>query len=437
MKTISSPKAVPASTPAANSSTLELTRRQFLRQSSAVAGGLALYGAATADARAAGSPNERIRYALIGCGGQGNGHLDSVMKLKAGGYPVEIVAVCDVYAKRAEEAARKTGGKACADYRQVLEQKDIDAVGIAAPDHWHCKLVIEAADAGKDIYCEKPMTHWRDLTEPRRMVEAVARNKRVLQVGTQGMSEGIWEPIAEKIKAGAIGKVVHAQSSDMRNYSVGLYDPKSDDGVAKPGVNLDWDQWLGPAPKHAYECGRFFAFRCYWDYSGGVGTDFLPHLLTPLAFAMNLGFPRRVSALGGQCAYKGGREIPDIYNLLIEYAEGTTVYLMAGIANSTPIPTVIRGHEATVHVHKGPGAMILPEQAVKPGGEEVSIPQTRGGSVEEHYRNFFDCVKSRQKPRSNELLAHRVMTALNLGIHSFRTGRTWEYDAATDTGRAV
>ena len=152
---------------------------------------------------------------------------------------------------------------------------------------------------------------------------------------------------------------------------------------------------------------------------------------------MNLGFPRRVSALGGQCAYKGGREIPDIYNLLIEYAECTTVYLMAGIANSTPIPTVIRCHDATVHVHKGPGAMILPEQAVKPGGEEVSIPQTRGGSVEEHYRNFFDCVKSRQKPRSNELLAHRVMTALNLGIHSFRTGRTWEYDAATDTGRAV
>ena len=148
MKTISSPKAVPASTPAANSSTPRTDScRQFLRQSSAVAGGLALYGAATADARAAGSPNERIRYALIGCGGQGNGHLDSVMKLKAGGYPVEIVAVCDVYAKRAEEAARKTGGKACADYRQVLEQKDIDAVGIAAPDHWHCKLVIEAADA--------------------------------------------------------------------------------------------------------------------------------------------------------------------------------------------------------------------------------------------------------------------------------------------------
>jgi predicted dehydrogenase len=402
-----------------------------------LAGGLALYGAVRTGARAADSPNERLRYALIGCGGQGMGHLDSVMKLKKSGYPVEVVAVCDVYDNRLEAAAKKTGGQPHKDYRRVLDLKDLDAVGIATPDHWHCRMVIEAADAGKDVYCEKPFSHWRDLTETRRMVDAITRNRRVLQVGTQGMSESIWDEIAGKIQAGAIGKVVHAQASDMRNYSVGLYDPKSDDGAARPGVNLDWDQWLGPAPKHAYECGRFFAFRCYWDYSGGTGTDFLPHLLTPLAHAMGLGFPHRVTALGGRRAYLGDREIPDMFNLLIEYPEGPTVYLASSIANSVNLPMVIRGHLATVYPHKGPGATLMPEQATNAKAEEVSIANTRPGTVEEHYRNFFDCVKSRQRARSHERLAHRVMTAINLGIHSYRTGRTWEYDEPGDTGRPV
>jgi len=425
----------PDSTQAAAAS--ELNRRQFIQQSSVLAGGLALYGAVRTGAQAADPPSERIRYALIGCGGQGMGHLDSVMRLKKAGYPVEIVAVCDVYSKRLEAAAKKTGATPYSDYRKILELKNLDAVGIATPDHWHCQMVIESAAAGKDVYCEKPLTHWRDLTEPRRIADAIAQHNRVLQVGTQGMADSIWEPIAEKIKAGAVGKLVHAQASDMRSYFTDLYDAKADDGVAKPGVNLDWDSWLGPAPKHAYESGRFFAFRCFWDYSGGVGTDFLPHLLTPLAYAMGLDFPKRVTAIGGQYAYKGGREIPDIYNLLIEYPEGPTVYLLAGIANSVGQPVIIRGHQATVYPNRNPGAVIHFEEATKPNTDEIRIERTRTGTVEEHYRNFFDCVKSRNKPRSNEVLALRVMTALNMGIHSYRTGHTWEYDALSGKSHAA
>jgi predicted dehydrogenase len=435
MKTPQLQKASSPTDGALTCSTQSLTRREFVKQSAALAGGLTLYGAVKAGARAAGSPNGRIRYALIGCGGQGMGHLDAVLKLKKADYPVEIVAVSDVYSRRLEAAAQRTGAKPFRDYRRVLDLNDLDAVGIATPDHWHCRMVIEAAAAGKDIYCEKPLTHWRDLSESKRIMDAIARNRRVLQVGTQGMADSIWEAIAAKIKAGTLGKLVHAQSSDMRNYSVDLYDPKSDDGMAKPGVNLDWNMWLGPAPKHDYECGRFFAFRCYWDYSGGVGTDFLPHLLTPLVYAMNLDFPKRVTAIGGQYAYV--REIPDIYNLLVEYPGGPTIYLLAGIANSEGIPTVIRGHAATVHVNKGPGAIIRPEEAVQKDAEEIKVERTRPGTVQEHYRNFFDCVKSREKPRSNEILAHKVMTALNLGVHSYRTGRTWEYDVRTGKSRAV
>jgi predicted dehydrogenase len=404
-----------------------VNRRGFLKQSAALAGGVALYGAATVGAQN-NPPSERIRYALLGCGGMGAGHLDTTLRLKKNGYPVEVVAVCDVYAPRAEAGAQKAGAKAYSDYRRVLERNDIDAVSIASPDHWHVRMTIEAAESGKDVYCEKPMTHWRDLTGATQVVDVISRTKRVMQVGTQGLSDSIWEDIAAKIKAGVIGKLIHVQASDMRNGPIDLYDPRSDDGVAKPGTNLDWGQWLGPAPKRPYHPGRYFAFRSFWDYSGGVGSDFMPHLLTPLAKAMGLDFPKQISAIGGQYAYTGdGREVPDVFNLLIEYPNGPTVYLVAGIANAVSLPTVIRGHSGTVYPRQSPGALIRPELDVAPNAEEIKIERTRGESHEEHFKDDFNCVKSRQKPRSDEQLGLRVMAALNLGIHSYHLGRTIEF----------
>lgn len=380
------------------------------------------------------SPNEKIRYALIGCGGQGMGHLAAIKQLKDKGYPVDIAAVCDVYMPRVENAAKFTGAKAVRDYRQILEMKDIDAVGIATPDHWHCKMVIEALDAGKDVYCEKPLTHWKDLTEAKRIADSVEKNNRVLQVGTQGMSDSIWDDIAEQIKKGAIGKIVNAQASDMRNGLFGLYDPMANDNNARPKVNLDWDMWLGPAPSREFFPGRFFAFRAFWDYSAGVGTDFLPHLLTPLVYVLGLDFPKTVNAFGTSTSYPDRNnpaskpETPDFYNLTIEYPNGIIIVLMASIANAVNIPHLIRGHEATVFINQSPGAVIFPEEPFAQWLEEIKIQRTRGGSIEEHYKNFFDCVKTRKKTRSNEQLALRVMAALNLGVLSFRSGKTVEFD---------
>ncbi|MBM3496981.1 MAG: Gfo/Idh/MocA family oxidoreductase, partial [Armatimonadetes bacterium] len=256
-----------------------MNRREFLART---AGSAAIASSAI---RASAAP--RVNIATIGCGGMGNAHLDTLLRLREQGL-VNIVAVCDVYDPRAQAAAAKAGARAYRDYRKVLEDGSIDAVSIATPDHWHAKITIEAAEAGKDVYCEKPMTYWRDLRAPRDVARTIARTKRVMQVGTQGMSGDIWELCHERIKAGALGKLIHAQASDCRNGPIGLYSPKSADPNAKPGVNLDWNLWLGPAPKHAYEPGRFMAFRSYWDYSGGTATDFFPHTLTPPIRTMGL-----------------------------------------------------------------------------------------------------------------------------------------------------
>jgi len=417
-----------------------MDRRRFLKQSAVVAAGAGLLGASSRPAlraQAAGpiGANERINIATIGCGGMGNGHLGTLRALRDQGL-VNIVAVCDVFQPRADDAAKSTGGKAYTDYRKLLdEQKDLDAVSIATPDHWHSRITIDAADAGRDVYCEKPMTHWRHLEEPQNVVKAIARNKRVMQVGTQGMSDSIYEQCAEYIEQKALGDLIHAQASDMRNGYISVYDPTRKDDNIKPGVNLDWDLWLGPARKRPFDPGRFLSFRVFWDYSGGVGTDFFPHILTPLVRTMGLTFPKRAAATGGLYHYHDGRETPDVFNLVLEYPNGPSLYLLGGVANDTGIGTLIGGNEATLSFG-GPGAIIDPQPDAK-NKQRQEIQRQRGGSLEEHFKDFLSCIKTRQKPRSNEVLGYYVMTALHMGIHSYLSKAVYEFDAEEEKAKKV
>ena len=418
-----------------------MSRRRFVKDAAAAgAAALGLSSRRPLRAQAAGpiGANERVTFATIGVGGMGSGHLGALNTLKNEGL-VDIVAACDVFRPRAEGAAQRVGGQAYTDYREVLERDDLDAVSIATPDHWHAKITVDAADAGKDIYCEKPMTHWKSIAEPQAVVEAVARNKRVMQVGTQGMSDSVWEQASELVKAGKLGDLISAQASDMRNGYIGVYDPTRKDDNIKPGENLDWDMWLGwrfgLAPKRPFDPGRFLSFRVFWEYSGGVGTDFFPHILTPLVRSMNLDFPRRTVGSGGLYHYHDGREVPDIYNLVIEYPQGPSVYLLGGVASDNGIPMVIRGYEATMSFG-GPGIVIDPQPTVKDRQRE-EVARTRGSSLEEHFRDLVNCIKTRQKPRSNELLGYRVMTALQMGIQSYRRTSVGVFDEATETIRIV
>lgn len=412
----------------------ELDRREFLKLSTASALGTAAF---TASAIPAMAQNDRpLRVAAIGCGGMGNLHLSTLMRLKEAGEPVEIVAVCDVYDVRLQAAAQRTGAEPYRNYKDVLARPDVDAVSIATPDHWHAPIAVDALNAGKDVYCEKPMTHWKSLDEPKAIVKAVANNGRVLQVGTQGMSDDVWDIVGERIREGALGGLVHAQASDMRNGPIGVYSPLSNDGRAQPGVNLDWDMWLGPAPKVPWEPGRYFAFRSFWDYSGGTGTDFFPHILTPLIYAMGLTFPHRVTASGGLYQWDDGRQVPDIFTALIEYPNGPSVLLVASLSTDARLPMVIRGKNATA-TFEGPGAVIRPQSAAGDAAKYEELARTRGASLDEHWRDFLRCCRTREKPRSNELLGYYVMTALHMAIHSYLEGRTYEFDPTTETAKPV
>ncbi len=411
------------------------TRREFLKQAATLA-------SVTILSKSVFGANERIGVAVVGCGGMGFAHINTLLSLKQKGEPVDIVAVCDVWQKRLDAAAQRAEAKPVKDYRQILDDKSVDAICIATPDHWHAKIAIDAMEAGKDVYCEKPMTLWKSLDEPKRIYTTVNRTKRVLQVGTQGMSDSIWEQVSELIKAGEIGTLVQAQAADMRtgHWSVLCGCERDIDPDAKPGVNLDWDMWLGwkfgLAPRRPWEPARFFAFRIFWDYSGGIATDWFPHILTPLVRAMNLRFPKRVTASGGIYVpeHKGRWEVPDIFQMVIEYPEGPSIHLMACLGNNWGVPMLIRGSKATL-VFEGPGAVIYPQREIVGDAPRKEIARTRGASLEEHWRDFLNCVRTRQQPRSNAELGYYVMTALHMGIRSFLEGRTMEFDETTQTVR--
>ncbi len=400
------------------------------------AGGLA---AATSPRRARASANERIRIGAIGCGGMGNHHLGQLLKLKQEGL-CEVVAVCDVFSKRLEAAAAKTGGKPHKHWKDVIASEDVDAVLIATPDHWHAPMSIAAAQAGKDIYCEKPMTHWDHLDLAKKVVDAVAANKRVMQVGTQFLADDIWELAQQHLAK--LGKVIHVQSSDCRNGPIGCYSPKTNDPAAVPGKTLDWDAWLGceetRVPKRAYEPGRFFAFRSFWDYSGGVGTDFFPHILTPWVKTLDLGFPKRIVQAGGQYYWEDGREVADIVNMCLDYEGGPTVMVLASLATNEQLPWLIRGQKATFHFNGPTGPLkIVPEKVPGVTGKPEEIKGKRRWDTLPHWRDFLGCVKTRKKPRSHEVLGYRVMSALSGGIKSYRSGKAMRFDAASGQVRPV
>jgi len=409
-----------------------MDRRRFLKHSATVATVAAVTATTVGKSRAGQaqrppSPNEIINVGLIGCGGMGSGHRHKLVRMSKDNEPVRVVAVCDVWEKRLNQAVKDSGAKPYKDYRKLLEDKDVDAVLIATPDHWHAPMTIDAADAGKHVYCEKPMTYWKDLDDARRVVEAIRRNNRVMQVGTNGLSDSIWEQAAERVRTGILGKLIHVQASDMRNGRIDVYDPTRKDPDARPGVNLDWRMWLGPAPSRAFDPGRYLSFRVFWDYSGGITTDFFPHLLTPLLFTLGLRFPKRVVSSGGLYNFRDGREVPDIINVTIEYENGPSILLVGSVTTDVDLPMVVRGSNATLEF-KEPGALIEPQRSVGKSFEREEIKRERPGSLEEHWRDFLTCIKESRKPRSNEELGFCVMAALHMAVHSYRRGRAMEFD---------
>ena len=329
-----------------------LSRRSFLKTTTL--GGAAL-AAGPAWGRILGA-NDRINVACIGLGARGSEHLSLVLQHRANKADVEVVALCDVYQKRLSMAAAKVpSAKTYVHHQEVLQRSDVDAVFIATPDHWHAPITLAAMESGKDVYVEKPMTH--TVEESKVVAHKAKELKRVVQVGVQGLSWNRWHKIHEIIQSGMIGQVVAVEGTYSRNAPDGDWntgewwsiDPAA--GADATGDNhIDWKQWLGPASQMPFNADRFFRFRKYWDYSGGIATDLHYHIVAPFHIAVANDFPMRVAGMGGLWVYNDGREVPDTFLTAADYPGKYSMTVQSSQVNENGPMTRIRGTHATIHL---------------------------------------------------------------------------------------
>jgi len=404
----------------------EVTRREF---TGAAAAAVAAVPAWTARSygQVTGS-NERLRIGVIGCGGMAGGHMRTLVKNKEADN-AEIIAVCDIYDKRAEQAAKLTGGKQIKDYRTLLEMKEIDYVLIATPEHWHAQMILDALDAGKHVYTEKPMT--KTIEESKKVLAKWKTAGRKMQVGVQGMSDNSYEAAWEQVKNGVLGKVVLAQIDYSRNHATDYWDYELD-ADAKPGVNLDWKAWLGPAPKRDWDPYRYFRWRHYWDYSGGIASDLFIHRATRLIKALNLKFPERVVATGGKYQFTDSRaEVPETFNALADYPGGPTMQLVSSMANDTPVEHTLRGHKATLTFTRT-GFRITPQRLFANEVKEFTYTKTGAESIDLHHRNLQNAIRRNEALKCDPMLGYYAVVVCSMTVESFRKRRYLAFDAVRE-----
>jgi len=419
-------------------------RREFVK--TAVGAGVAIGVLGTvrpAHSRVIGA-NDRINLGIIGVGGRGN-YLAREFSSLAEKQNLQILAVCDVYEKRKKAVAERFKCKGTLDYREIIGNEEVDAVVIGTPDHWHAPMAIQAMNAGKDVYLEKPMT--RTAEEAKQVYETSLKTKKILQIGSQTTSADQWWKARKAIQDGMIGKMIMSQGSYHRNWN-GKTQPPGEwnypiDAEAGPDGKgdsyIDWNMWLGSATKRPWSPERFFRFRKYWDYSGGIATDLFYHVLAPLNLVWGGGeFPYRVTGTGGIYVFKDGREVPDTFMLVADYPSGHSVVLSSSMANSRHIPGLIRGYEGTIVMvehgmfeGKTDHITVIPERHAadafkqKYGAAEMQIKVEPRPS---HYENFIQCIRTREKPVLDGLTAYKAMVPIAMSVESYRSGRTLYFD---------
>ncbi|MEZ5400234.1 MAG: Gfo/Idh/MocA family oxidoreductase [Bryobacteraceae bacterium] len=437
-----------------------MQRREFFLRASGAGTAFAAtaYAAAKPAAKTAGrvlGANDRINVGVIGTGGRGTYVAREFAKAGAGEGNAQIIACCDVYQKRVNKNVEfhSQGGKKVdgyLDWHEVVGRPDIDAVIVATPDHWHAPIALAAMNAGKDVYLEKPMCHTID--EARQLVETVKATGRVLQVGSQTTSGDQWAQARKAIGDGMLGKMILSQGSYHRNSVEGEWNWPIEEsaGPDKKGEDyIDWKMWLGNAQKRSWDPDRFFRFRKYWDYSGGIATDLFYHVVAPMNICWGKAqFPSKVTAGGGKYVFTNDREVPDTFHLIGEYDEGHSIVLSSSMANSQHIPGLIRGHGASlIMVEHGrfegfapyitlkaerdrrTKKYVVPELEDKYKGEdEIKIPVTENNTMQTHVLNFLSCMRTRQKPTLDVETGARAQALISMAVQSYREGRVLYFD---------
>lgn len=379
--------------------------------------------------------NDRVAVGYIGLGAMGSGNLGYGMKVPE----VQVAALCDVYQphlERAQDAARKGGfqPKAVRDFRDILADKSIDAVCISTPDHWHAYMTVEACKAGKDVYVEKPACVY--VEEGQKMVQAARKYKRIVQAGTMQRSGGYFKKAAEIVKSGKLGDVtfVHTfQSGQTRQEGWG--NPPD----STPPADLDWEMWLGPAPKVPFNKNRFGVgvttfptFRYFWDYAGGAMTDWGVHLIDPVHQCFDEVMPQAVVALGDKFYVKDNVDTPDTMEATYHYPKFLLTY-ESRTANPMPLfgnrgnGTVIHGTNASVYVNRS-GCWLTPNPKSSVVAEEYEKNAEMSQMNVPHWQNWLACIKSREKPQSEIETCVRSSTTCILANLAMRYKTRLDWD---------
>jgi predicted dehydrogenase len=439
-----------------------VTRRTFL----GAAGAAGASASSLASAANRSGPNDRITVGMIAVGSRAQELLEAIKQVDG----TEIVAVCDAYSGRMERAAGRTGGRARThkNYQEIIADRGIDVVTVATPDHWHKTQVIEALQAGKDVYCEKPLTYAID--EGLEIAAAVKKSGKLLQVGSQGVSSQLQQKAREMIRSGKLGKVTMIRASYNRNTASGawIYPIPPD---ASPET-VDWQAFLGPAKKRPYNLERFFRWRCYRDYSGGIATDLFVHLCTTIHFIMDAKMPSNVVGRGELYRWKESRDVPDTLNAILEYPEGFTANLSSTFNNQfaggqsfqilgTEGTLVIGSSKLTFVPNRGREdnrwiveawpqrleqqyyrdekvrAAELPRtQPAALLRDQEEFHETGQSSTVQHFQNFFDSVRSRKPTIEDEMAGHRAAACAHLINDSSENDRITHWDFKREGQRA-
>lgn len=419
----------------------KLNRREFVN-----AAGLSL-GAATlgascatapkhyaqADSTPPRAPNEKIRIAFVGCGGRSRQLMPFF--IENGGY--DVMAICDVKKSAIAESRKFVGDspQAYEDYHEILARDDVDAVVIASPDHWHALMTVDACIAGKDVYVEKPLCLC--VEEGRRMIQAARKHGRVVQMGTQQLSGKIYHQARDEVQGGRLGKVTMVRTWNFRNGYPGHGHPPDTD----PPADINWDRWLGPRPVVPYNPVKASgAFRDFYEYAGGVLTDWGTHHFHSVLDIMGYAPPKTVSAAGGKYIIDDISTVPDTLSVLYQFDDWTLEYSNRETNGRAPYNVEygieICGHLGTMFLNRANYAIISEKDRSKP--EEV----VRGESEDnwtpaeldrDHVADFLDAVRTRRMPNSDVELGHKATTLSHLGNIAVRTGRQLIWDAETES----
>ena len=406
--------------------------------------------------------SDRVRFGIIGVGMQGSGLLAAAIQLPG----VECAAACDLYDGRhtlAKEIVSPTL-TTTRRYQELLANKEIDCIVAAVPDHWHRQIVVDAVNAGKDIYCEKPMSH--SAAEGAEMVAAAQKTGRIVQIGSQRVSSVICAKAKELVSKGVLGEVMLIEGSLGRNDPTGAweYPPPPD---LSPQT-LDWDTWQGNAPKRAFDPLLFARWRCWKEYGTGVAGDLLVHLISGMQYVMGVNeAPKRTMAMGGILRWKDGRNMPDVHATLFEYGN-VPVYMQLNLGTESPeiyrfmgSKGILELSEFTATFTPQPGVDLAPsyyalsfpkvmrEEYFKkwheehdpppgrePAAESVTYRSVSWDEVKPHLWNFFQAVRSRKPVVEDAVFGHHAALACHMANESYFHKSAVYYDAAAKTIKA-